>query len=114
MRPDLKGSATSIVSRLHPDHAAHPPSEGYGRTGHLNAPHLPEIQPSEQLTCVFKGTTNYINMNTGLPVFRAVSWHTGTKGPLRAEFAAMRVRVADGPVAAHGQHLPGDQARLVG
>jgi SRSO17 transposase len=46
--------------------------------------------------------------------FRAISWRAGTKGPLRAEFAALRVRVADGPVAAHGQHLPGDQAWLVG
>jgi SRSO17 transposase len=46
--------------------------------------------------------------------FRAVSWRTGTKGPLRAEFAAVRVRVADGPVAAGGRHLPGEEARLVG
>ncbi|HEY5678156.1 MAG TPA: IS701 family transposase, partial [Myxococcales bacterium] len=34
--------------------------------------------------------------------FRAVSWRTGTKGPLRAEFAAVRVRVADGPAASGG------------
>jgi SRSO17 transposase len=46
--------------------------------------------------------------------FRAVSWRTGTKGPLRAEFAALRVRVADGPVAARAQHLPGAEAWLVG
>ena len=46
--------------------------------------------------------------------FRTVSWRTGTKGPLKAAFAAMRVRVADGPVAAGGQHLPGDEAWLVG
>src|SRR5690349_3815410 len=46
--------------------------------------------------------------------FRAVSWRTGTKGPLKAEFAALRVRVADGPVARHGQHLPGEEAWLVG
>jgi SRSO17 transposase len=46
--------------------------------------------------------------------FRAVSWRTGTKGPLKAEFAALRVRVADGPVAARGQHLPGEEAWLVG
>src|ERR687884_410401 len=45
--------------------------------------------------------------------FRTVSWRTGTKGPLRAEFAALRVRVADGP-AAGGQHLPGEEAWLVG
>jgi len=46
--------------------------------------------------------------------FRAVSWRTGTKGPLSAEFAALRVRVADGPVAAGGRHLPGGEAWLVG
>jgi len=36
----LNGSAIMIVSRLHPNHATHPLSEGYGRTGHLTAPHL--------------------------------------------------------------------------
>jgi SRSO17 transposase len=46
--------------------------------------------------------------------FRTVSWRAGTKGPLKAEFAARRVRVADGPAAAAGQHLPGDEAWLVG
>jgi SRSO17 transposase len=46
--------------------------------------------------------------------FRTISWRTGTKGPLRAEFAALRVRVADGPVAARAQHLPGAEAWLVG
>jgi SRSO17 transposase len=46
--------------------------------------------------------------------FRAVSWRAGTKGPLEAEFAALRVRVADGPVAARGRHLPGEEAWLVG
>jgi SRSO17 transposase len=46
--------------------------------------------------------------------FRAVSWRTGTKGPLQAGFAALRVRVADGPVAARAQHLPGEEAWLVG
>jgi len=46
--------------------------------------------------------------------FRTVSWRTGTKGPLQAEFAALRVRVADGPVAAGGRHLPGEEAWLVG
>src|SRR3954449_6417354 len=46
--------------------------------------------------------------------FRAVSWRTGTKGPLKAAFAALRVRVADGPVAARAQHLPGEEAWLVG
>ena len=46
--------------------------------------------------------------------FRTISWRTGTKGPLKAEFAALRVRVADGPVAARGRHLPGEEVWLVG
>jgi SRSO17 transposase len=45
--------------------------------------------------------------------FRPLSWRRGTKGPLEARFAAVRVRVADGPVAARAQHLPGDEGWLV-
>jgi SRSO17 transposase len=45
---------------------------------------------------------------------RAISWRVGTKGPLEAEFAAVRGRVADGPVAARGRRLPGEEAWLVG
>ena len=46
--------------------------------------------------------------------FRTISWRIGTKGPLKAAFAAVRVRVADGPVATGGQHLPGEEVWLVG
>lgn len=46
--------------------------------------------------------------------FCTIAWRTGTKGPLKAEFAALRVRVADGPVAARAQHLPGAEAWLIG
>jgi SRSO17 transposase len=50
--------------------------------------------------------------------WRRVTWRRGTKGPLRAKFAAMRVRVADGPAVRlqgrTGQHLPGDEVWLVG
>lgn len=47
-----------------------------------------------------------------------ISWRTGTKGKLRARFAAVRVRVADGSPQrikdkTH-QHVPGEQAWLVG
>jgi SRSO17 transposase len=45
--------------------------------------------------------------------FRGIVWRRGTKGSLRAEFTAVRVRVADGPVAARAQHLPGGEAWLV-
>jgi SRSO17 transposase len=50
--------------------------------------------------------------------WRTVSWRRGTKGPLSARFAAVRVRVADGPTQrirdmGH-QHMPGDEAWLIG
>jgi SRSO17 transposase len=45
---------------------------------------------------------------------RALSWRAGTKGPLRARFAAVRVGVADGAQNARAQHLPGEAAWLVG
>ena len=50
--------------------------------------------------------------------WRAVSWRAGTKGRLKARFAALRVRIADGPpqrIWDKGQqHLPGDEAWLIG
>jgi SRSO17 transposase len=50
--------------------------------------------------------------------WRTISWRTGTKGELKARFAAVRVRVADGPpqrIRDKGQqHLPGDEAWLIG
>lgn len=46
--------------------------------------------------------------------WRALTWRDGTKGPLRARFAAVRVVVADGVVDAGNRHLPGDAAWLVG
>jgi SRSO17 transposase len=45
--------------------------------------------------------------------FRTLSWRRGTKGPLQAGFAAVRVRIADGPAVRRGQHLPGDEVWLV-
>src|SRR6266480_3145105 len=50
--------------------------------------------------------------------WRNITWRTGTKGKLKARFAAVRVRVADGPpqrIRDKGQqHLPGDEAWLIG
>ena len=47
-----------------------------------------------------------------------ISWRTGTKGKLKARFAAIRVRIADGPpqrIRDKGQqHLPGEGAWLIG
>jgi SRSO17 transposase len=50
--------------------------------------------------------------------WKSVSWRLGTKGKLKARFAAVRVRTADGPpqrIKEMGhQHLPGDEAWLIG
>ncbi len=50
--------------------------------------------------------------------WRKVSWRRGTQGPLAARFAAVRVRVADGPPQRirdmGAQHLPGEEVWLVG
>ena len=50
--------------------------------------------------------------------WHTINWRTGTKGKLKARFAAFRVRVADGPpqrIRDKGQqHLPGDEAWLIG
>ena len=47
-----------------------------------------------------------------------LSWRVGTKGPLKARFAAVRIRVADGPpqrIYDKGQqHMPSEEAWLVG
>jgi SRSO17 transposase len=50
--------------------------------------------------------------------WRRVNWRRGTKGPLNARFAAMRVRVADGPTQRirdmGAQHLPGEEVWVIG
>jgi SRSO17 transposase len=50
--------------------------------------------------------------------WRKISWRLGTKGKLKARFAALRVRVADGPTQwikdKSKQHLPGEEVWLVG
>jgi SRSO17 transposase len=46
--------------------------------------------------------------------WRRVSWRRGTKGPLAAEFAALRARPAEGKQLRNGWHLPGDEVWLVG
>jgi SRSO17 transposase len=46
--------------------------------------------------------------------WRPIAWRRGTKAPLAAEFAALRVRVADGEAIRTGVHLPGEEVWLVG
>ena len=50
--------------------------------------------------------------------WQKISWRSGTKGRLSARFAAMRVRVADGPPQRirdmGAQHLPGEEVWVIG
>src|SRR5215475_13448428 len=77
------------------------PVAGHGRP----RKHIPNVPPkaAEDMLAAAK--------------WRAISWRTGTKGKLKARFAAVRVRVADGPeqwIKGKGQHLPGEEAWLIG
>jgi SRSO17 transposase len=46
--------------------------------------------------------------------WRRISWRRGTRGPLAAEFAARRVRPAEGDQRRNGWHLPGEEVWRVG
>jgi SRSO17 transposase len=49
----------------------------------------------------------------GSSAFETIEWRRGTKGPLRGDFAAIRIRVADGPAALTHRRGPGDEAWLI-
>jgi len=49
----------------------------------------------------------------GETAFQTLSWREGTKGPLTAEFAAVRVRAADGEKFSKAPRLPGEEVWLV-
>jgi SRSO17 transposase len=76
------------------------------RRGRPRRRHVPDIlsMPAEDMLAGAK--------------WQVVSWRAGTKGKLKARFAAVRVRTADGPpqrIRDKGQqHLPGDEAWLIG
>jgi SRSO17 transposase len=46
--------------------------------------------------------------------WRRVTWRQGTKGALAERFAALRVRVGDGPTTRTARHLPGEEVWLLG
>ena len=49
----------------------------------------------------------------GPRAFRTITWRTGTKGELSARFAALRVRLADGPEYRPHEHVPSEEGWLV-
>lgn len=77
-----------------------PPSTRRGRPAKHPVPSVPSVSATRIRTL-------------GEAAFHRVVWRAGTKGRLAGDFAAVRVRVADGPEASRGQHLPGEAAWLV-
>ena len=77
------------------------------RTGRGGRPrkHPTPSEPSQPAEDVIAGL--------GEEAWTRVAWRRGRKRELAADFVALRVRVADGPLMAMGQHLPGDEAWLV-
>ena len=79
------------------------PVAGRGRPRKRHVPNVPSVGAEDVLT------------NAKWPT---LAWRKGTKGLLKARFAAVRVRVADGPPQRIGdkgmQHMPGEEVWLVG
>jgi hypothetical protein len=79
------------------------PIAGRGRPRKRHVPNILSVKAEDMLTQA---------------KWRTLSWRKGTKGPLKARFAAARVRVADGSPQRIGdkgmQHLPGEEVWLVG
>jgi SRSO17 transposase len=80
------------------DMPANPP---VGRPAKYAKPSVPSVSVVQMIAML------------GSKALRRCSWRCGTKGMLSARFAAVRVCVADGVLASHWQHLPGQAAWLV-
>lgn len=80
------------------DMPANPP---VGRPAKYAKPSVPSVSVVQMIAML------------GPKALRRCSWRCGTKGMLSARFAAVRVCVADGVLASHWQHLPGQAAWLV-
>lgn len=65
---------------------------------------VPSEQPASAANCIAA---------LGARAFRRVSWRRGTKGPLQGDFAAVRVRLNDGPRIKDRVHQPGDEVWLI-
>jgi SRSO17 transposase len=76
------------------------------------SPHIGRPRKRAVPTHVWR-TAKDIIAQQGEKAWRRISWRDGTKGPLQAEFIAVRVRAGDGPETRERVHLPGDELWLV-
>lgn len=79
-----------------------PPRKPYGRPRKHPVPSEARISAEDLLG------------NLPASAWKRITWRRGTQGPLREHFAAVRVRVADGAVNSRAEHLPGEEAWLLG
>lgn len=77
------------------------PRNARGRPRKHPVPSVPSVSAEEMIESL------------GEKAFRTICWRQGTQGPLRAKFAAVRVRPADGSKIAQSRRLPGEEAWLV-
>jgi SRSO17 transposase len=79
------------------------PIAGHGRPRKWHVPNILSVKAEDMLARA---------------KWRLLSWRKGTKGPLKACFAAVRARVADGQPRRIGgkgmQHMPGEEVWLIG
>jgi len=68
----------------------------------------PRTQPAPSMA---RASAQALLAPPGAAAWRRLTWRRGTKGPLRAHFAAVRVRVAE---RVRGRYQPGEAAWLVG
>ena len=105
-------SAQSSLGRWHPSSPQGVPCRRAARSGQLPLGAVP-VSGTSQIFYRWRPKTCW-----PMPKWQNISWRTGTKGKLKARFAAVRVRTADGPaqrIRDKGQqHLPGDEAWLIG
>lgn len=70
-------------------------------------------QPKHPVPTAARAAAHAVIAALGPRAFRTIRWRRGTKGWLTAQFAACRVRIADGAATATGAHLPGEEVWLV-
>ena len=78
------------------------PPSGKGRPPKRRAPSAPGVSARRMIESL------------GPRAWRSIRWREGTKGPLRARFAIVRVRVADGTRHRDGKRDPGEAVWLIG
>ena len=86
----------------------------YPASVHVPAPRARPVQGRPRKF----GTPSHVTQSAAAMLatarWRTVTWRRGTRGPLRARFAAVHVRVADGPRKTGRPRQPGGLAWLVG